>query len=56
MITASRDYADSGALLTLLPNAEGKIDLVVNLKHNEHMHAQFTDAFIQENGITEVIQ
>ncbi len=56
IITSSKEYSDSGALLALLVNAENKIDVVVNLKHCKHLKDKFTEEFIRQNGIKEVIQ
>lgn len=55
VFTSSRDYTELGALFGIIKN-ESSFDLVLNLKHNEFLKPKFTDAFIQQAGISEVIQ
>lgn len=55
LITSSREFSTMGALLGVI-SAEDQIDLVVNLKHNEHLKSKFNDGYLKEIGITEVIQ
>lgn len=55
LVTSSRDYADSGALLNILP--EGKrTTVVLNLRHYQDLSPKFTSNYIQETGISQVIQ
>ena len=56
VITSSREYTDLGALLGIIPDGEKGIEMVLNLKHNMHLKERFTDAFIDDSGISEVIQ
>ena len=56
IFTSSRDYSDLGALMGIIKNGNNSVDLVLNLKHNEHFKPKFTDAFIEKVGISEVIQ
>ena len=56
IVTSSRDYSESGALLGLVKNEKNRIELVLNLKHSEHLKAKFTEDFIAQAGIKEVIQ
>ncbi len=55
IFTSSRDYTELGALFGIIKN-ESTFELVLNLKHNEFLKPKFTDAFIQQAGISEVIQ
>ncbi len=56
LITSSRDYSDSGALLGVLLDANHKTNIVLNLKHNAFLASKFSDEFIQKAGIAEVLQ
>ena len=56
VFTSSRDYSDLGALMGLIKNADNRVDLVLNLRQNEHLKPKFTDDYVAEVGIQEVIQ
>lgn len=56
VITSSRDYSDSGALLGLFPDENNKLKLIVNLQHSPYLSAKFTDEFNQKIGAAEVIR
>lgn len=56
LVTSSADYTKSGALVGILPTPDHKMGIVVNLKHSPEYRGQFTDSFIQQAGIAEVIQ
>ena len=56
VFTSSRIYSELGALLGIIKNGGGTTDLVLNLKHNEYLKPTFSEAFIEQAGITEVIQ
>ncbi len=55
IIATSRDYAQSGALLGLF-NVNDKTQLILNLKHSrDDLKGRFTESFVQEMGIQEII-
>lgn len=56
IVTSSNDYAQSGALLSVVWDENQKLKTVLNLKHNEHLRSKFTPDFIQTVGIKEVIE
>ncbi len=57
IISPTREYSESGALVGIISNAENnKLDLVLNLKHNEQFKSKFTAELIQKLDIQEVIQ
>ncbi len=56
LFTPSRGYSDLGALLGVIQSNENQVELVVNLKHNDHLKSNFNDEFLQKVGITDVIQ
>lgn len=56
IVTSSNDYAQSGALLSVVWDENQKLKTVLNLKHNEHLRSKFTADFIQTVGIKEVIE
>lgn len=55
IITSSKDYSESGALLGIVKEAD-ETRMVLNLKHNQKYSAQFSDAVITKLGIQEVIR
>lgn len=56
VFTSSRDYSELGALMGLIKNEDKKVDLVLNLKQNEHLKTKFTGEYVEKVGIQEVIQ
>jgi len=55
IIATSRDYAQSGALLGLV-SENNRTQLILNLKHSrEELKGRFTESFVQELGIQEII-
>ena len=56
VFTPDRGYSELGALFGLISESAGSLELVLNLKHNEYLRPSFTDDFIEQAGITEVIQ
>ncbi|MBP7461508.1 MAG: hypothetical protein KBA26_09490 [Candidatus Delongbacteria bacterium] len=54
--TLSADYSASGAFLYLAVNAEGKLDIVINLKVSENLADKITPELQQELGIKEIIR
>jgi len=56
LITSSRDYVESGALLGLVKSEEGKSEVMLNLKHYAFLRDKFTEEFKQEVNITELNQ
>ena len=56
VFTSSRDYSELGALMGLIKSLDRKVDLVLNLKQNEHLKTKFTGDYVEEVGIQEVIQ
>ncbi len=55
IVATSRDYAQSGALLGLV-NENDRIQLILNLKHSrDDLKGRFTESFVQEMGIQEII-
>ena len=56
LATTSKDYVNSGALLGLITSTENNLDLMANLKQNEHLKSRFTPELIQKIGFKEVIQ
>jgi hypothetical protein len=54
LITSSRDYVESGALLGLVKSDDGKSEVMLNLKHYAFLREKFTDEFKQEVNITEL--
>ena len=56
VFTSSRDYSELGALMGVIKNESNTVELVLNLKNNEYLKPKFSDTFIQQAGIGEVIQ
>ena len=56
VFTSSREYSDLGALLGIIKSSDSTVNLVLNLKQNEYLKPKFTDVFIKNTGIAEVIQ
>ncbi|MFQ5675914.1 MAG: hypothetical protein ACE5G1_08470 [bacterium] len=56
IITSSREYAELGALLSIVTDENEKVKMVLNLKHNNQLKTRFTKAVIQKVGISEVIE
>lgn len=56
LVTSSKEYSDSGALIGILAGNDGKTHIVLNLKHRPDLQPVFTDARIQQTGIAEIIQ
>ena len=56
LITSSHDYSDTGALLGVIPNSENKLDIILNLKHNEYLAPLFTEDTILKMGVCQVIK
>lgn len=56
VVTESKDYSDSGALLGIFTRAGAKTKIVLNLKHNQELLAKFTPEYAKQTGISEVIQ
>jgi ABC-type uncharacterized transport system substrate-binding protein len=56
LISSSKSYSDSGALLGVLQGADKKVGLVLNLKHNHHLAPHFTPELIAEIGFSQVIE
>ena len=56
VITSSRDYVESGALLGLVKTDDGRSEVILNLKHYTFLRDKFTDEFKQEANITELNQ
>lgn len=54
IVSNSREYSQSGALLGLVDDNE-KTTIILNLKHSDFLKDRFTQTFIQEVGIQEVI-
>lgn len=55
LVSSSKSYSDSGALLGVLPGADKKVGLVLNLKHNQHLKSRFTAETIAKLGFNKVI-
>jgi len=56
VVTESKDYSDSGALLGIFPQDGAKTKIVLNLKHSQELLAKFTPEYAQQIGISEIIQ
>ena len=56
VISESKDYSDSGALLGVFPQDGAKTKVVLNLKHSQDLLAKFTPDYAKQVGISEVIQ
>lgn len=56
VVTESKDYSDSGALLGIFPQDGAKTKIVLNLKHSKDLLAKFTPDYAKQVGISEVIQ
>jgi len=56
IVTESKEYSDSGALLGLFPQEGAKTKIVLNLKHSQELLARFTPDYAKQIGISEVIQ
>jgi ABC-type uncharacterized transport system substrate-binding protein len=54
IITSSKSYSDSGALVAVTKEAE-KLSLILNLKQNEHLKTVLTQDVIAKIGFNEVI-
>jgi ABC-type uncharacterized transport system substrate-binding protein len=55
IITSSKNYSESGALLAVIKDQEDKPSLILNLKQNEHLKFVFTQELIDKIGFNEVI-
>ena len=55
IITTSKEYSDSGALLCVYKDENAQLKVVLNLKKNEHLKDRFTEEVIQKAGIQEVV-
>ncbi len=56
VVTSSKDYSDSGAMLGILSGEGNKMKIVLNLKHSGEFGARFTPDLIKKLGIQEVIR
>lgn len=56
LVTSSKEYSDSGALLGIIPSDDHKTELILNLKHSAQLADRFTPETIKELGITTVIR
>jgi len=56
VVSESKDYSDSGALLGVFPQDGAKTKVVLNLKHSQDLLAKFTPDYAKQVGISEVIQ
>jgi len=56
LVTSSKEYSNSGALIGILTGEDGKTHIVLNLKHRPDLQPVFTDTRIQQTGIAEIIQ
>lgn len=55
IVTSSKAYSDSGALIALIQDQTDKPTLVLNLKQNEHLKNRFTQELIEKIGFQDVI-
>ena len=56
VISESKEYSESGALLGVFPQDGAKTKVVLNLKHSQDLLAKFTPDYAKQVGISEVIQ
>ncbi len=56
VVTASKEYSDSGALVGLLRGDDGRLKIVINLKFSPDLAAKFTPEFNQQAGVSKVLQ
>lgn len=56
VVTASKEYSDSGALLCLRKDENNRTQIVINLKQTEYLASKFTDASVQKLGISKIIR
>lgn len=56
VISESKDYSDSGALLGIFPQDGAKTKVVLNLKHSQDLLTKFTPDYAKQVGISEVLQ
>ncbi len=55
LVTTSKPYGESGALLCLYNDKADKLTILLNLKKNLHEKGRFTDALVQKLGVSEVV-
>jgi hypothetical protein len=55
IVTSSKHYGDSGALLTLFNDELGNTKIQLNLQKNEDHKDRFTKELIENSGINEVL-
>ncbi len=56
LITSQPEFSESGALVGIFKDKEKKADLVLNLKHSEHLNDKFTEEFVDQVGFSKVIR
>ncbi len=56
VITASKEYSDSGALICLGKDENNRTQIVLNLKQTEYLASKFTDESAQKLGISKIIR
>lgn len=55
LITTSKPYGDSGALLCIYIDEADKLTILLNIKKNLHQKDRFTEALVQKLGVSEVV-
>ncbi len=56
VITASKEYSDSGALLCLGKDENHRTQIILNLKQTDYLASKFTDESVQKLGISKIIR
>ena len=56
VVSESKEYSESGALLGIFPQEGARTKIVLNLKHSQELLAKFTPDYAKEVGISEIIQ
>ena len=56
IITASKEYSDSGALICLGKDENNRTQIILNLKQTEYLASKFTDESLQKLRISKIIR